>query len=145
MASVYYRATAIGGWATRLLPTSFGCQSLIPGISDTTIEYNTTPRGRSSVSGSRCQRGRSRQDRTEVEAWSTAALYYDTAGSNNPIQMAALRKLVSTSQIVFGTEFSFGRSANITEGLEECGIFSADELRSIDRENAFKILPKFKT
>jgi hypothetical protein len=59
--------------------------------------------------------------------------------------MAALRKLVSTSQIVFGTDFPFGRSANIAEGLEECGIFSADELRSIDRENAFKILPKFKT
>jgi hypothetical protein len=106
------------------------CQGLIPGISDTTIEYNTDT-ARTIIS--------------LIESGRAGECPNDTAGSNNPIQMAALKKLVSTSQIVFGTDFPFGRSANIAEGLEEWGIFSADELRSIDRENAFKILPKFKT
>jgi len=69
--------------------------------------------------------------------------YYDTAGSNNPIQMEALKRLVSTSQIVFGTDFPFGRSANIAEGLQTCG-FTAEELRTIDRENALRILPKYR-
>jgi len=44
--------------------------------------------------------------------------YYDTAGSTNPIQMTALRQLIGMSQIVFGTDFPFGRSANIAAGLE---------------------------
>jgi predicted TIM-barrel fold metal-dependent hydrolase len=70
--------------------------------------------------------------------------YYDVAGSNNPIQMVALMKLVSTSQIVFGTDFPFGSSSRIAEGLQTCGL-TAEELRSIDRENALRLLPKFRT
>jgi predicted TIM-barrel fold metal-dependent hydrolase len=69
--------------------------------------------------------------------------YYDTAGSTNPIQMTALRQLIGMSQIVFGTDFPFGRSANIAAGLEESGVFNAEELRAVDRGNALKLLPKF--
>src|SRR6202011_4573194 len=50
--------------------------------------------------------------------------YYDTALSTNPIQMQALKRLVSTSQIVFGTEFPFNTSSNIAAGLEESRIFT---------------------
>lgn len=70
--------------------------------------------------------------------------YYDTAGSTNPIQMEALKHLMGMSQIVFGTDFPFGSSSAIAAGLQECGVFSAEELRAIDHENAYRILPKYK-
>ena len=73
--------------------------------------------------------------------------YYDTAGSANPILMQGLSKLAGSSQIVFGSDFPFGGNnpiRGIVEGLQTCG-FSAAELRGIDRENAVRILPKYKT
>jgi len=57
--------------------------------------------------------------------------------------MTALRQLIGMSQIIFGTDFPFGRSANIAAGLEESGVFTAEELRAIDRGNALRLLPKF--
>jgi predicted TIM-barrel fold metal-dependent hydrolase len=152
------------------------CQSLIPGVSDITIEYNTDT-ARTIVSMIESGRASECPDiqfiyshaggtilalpgRFLGQAASAANLakkaepnsrlgqlrrfYYDTAGSNNPIQMEALKKLVSTSQIVFGTDFPFGGSARIAEGLQTCG-FTAEELRSIDRENALRVLPKYRT
>ena len=69
--------------------------------------------------------------------------YYDTAGSANPVQMVSLKMIVPTTQIVFGTDFPFGHSAAVAKGLETSG-FRAEELRGIDRENALRLLPKFK-
>jgi predicted TIM-barrel fold metal-dependent hydrolase len=69
--------------------------------------------------------------------------YYDTAGSANPVQMVSLKMIVPTTQIVFGTDFPFGNSAGTGRGLQTCG-FTADELRGIDRDNALRILPRFK-
>jgi predicted TIM-barrel fold metal-dependent hydrolase len=153
------------------------CQSLIPGVSDITVEYNTDT-ARTIISMIESGRALECPDLKFIYSHgggtilalpgrflggqaSAASLakpadpksrlgqlrrfYYDTAGSTNPIQMEALKRLVSTSQIVFGTDFPFGRSAGIAAGLQECGIFNADELRAIDRENAYKILPKYKS
>src|SRR5215469_5129905 len=69
--------------------------------------------------------------------------YYDTAGSANPVQMVSLKMIVPTTQIVFGTDFPFSNATGTARGLETCG-FTADELRGIDRENAVRILPKFR-
>jgi predicted TIM-barrel fold metal-dependent hydrolase len=71
--------------------------------------------------------------------------YYDTAGSSNPVEMQALKSLVGVSQIIFGSDFPFGNPpiVGIAQGLQTCG-FSESELRSIDRENALRILPRFK-
>ena len=69
--------------------------------------------------------------------------YYDTAGSANPVQMVSLKMMVPTTQIVFGTDFPFGHSAAVAQGLKTSG-FRAEELRGIDRENALRLLPKFK-
>jgi predicted TIM-barrel fold metal-dependent hydrolase len=71
--------------------------------------------------------------------------YYDTAGSTNPIQLTALRQLMGggVSQILFGTDFPFGHSANIAAGLEESGVFTPEEMKLVDRGNAIKLLPKF--
>src|ERR1035441_50237 len=59
--------------------------------------------------------------------------YYDTAQASNPAAMSALRKVVPISQIVFGTDYPFRTSLDHVKGLKECGIFSAQELRAIER------------
>ena len=54
-----------------------------------------------------------------------------------------LKSLVGVPQIVFGSDFPYSTLANHVDGLQKCG-FSAQELRAIDRENALRILPKYK-
>ena len=71
-----------------------------------------------------------------------ARFYYDTAQASNPAAMSALRKVVPVSQIVFGTDYPFRTSLEHVKGLKECGIFSAQELRAIERENPLKLLPR---
>ena len=57
-----------------------------------------------------------------------------------------MSKLAGASQIVFGSDYPFGGNApivGIVEGLKACG-FTPQELRGIDRENAVRILPKYR-
>ena len=153
------------------------CQSLVTGIGDTTIEYNTdTARTIISLIDS----GRALETPDIKYIWSHAGgtilalpgrflgqqatranlakqadpktrlgqlrrFYYDTAGSTNPIQLTALRQLMGggVSQILFGTDFPFGHSANIAAGIEESGVFTPEEMKLVDRGNAIKLLPKF--
>lgn len=68
--------------------------------------------------------------------------YYDTAGAANPVNMQALKTLVSTRQIVFGTDAPFFDGAPIVAGLRTSG-FTADEIRAIERDNALALLPRF--
>jgi len=151
------------------------CQSLVNGISDITVEYNTdTARtiisliesGRAletpdikyifshaggtilALTGRFLGREATRanlakQADPKSKLGQLRRFYYDTAGSTNPIQMTALRQLIGMSQILFGTDFPFGRSAAIAAGLEESGVFNAAELKLIDRGNAVKLLNKF--
>ena len=65
--------------------------------------------------------------------------YYDTAQASNPIAMASLVKMVDVSQIVFGTDYPYRTGIEHVTGLAP--LFSASELRAIDRENALRILP----
>ena len=58
--------------------------------------------------------------------------------------MSALRKVVPVSQIVFGTDYPFRTSIEHVMGLKECGVFNAQEVRAIERENALKFLPRHK-
>jgi predicted TIM-barrel fold metal-dependent hydrolase len=66
--------------------------------------------------------------------------YYDTAQVANPVTMAALTKLVPTSQILFGSDFPFRASIEHVKGLE--GVFGREDLAAIDRANALRILPR---
>jgi len=68
--------------------------------------------------------------------------YYDTAASTNPINIQSLKMLAGVSQIVFGTDYPFGNSANTATALQQVGL-DANELRAIDRDNVLKILPSF--
>jgi len=70
-------------------------------------------------------------------------MFYDTANASNPWALAPLLKLVSTSQILYGSDFPFRSPEENVKGLREIG-FSASELLAIDRENALRLLPRLK-
>jgi 6-methylsalicylate decarboxylase len=69
--------------------------------------------------------------------------HYDTAQGNHSGALAALMKIVTPSQVLFGTDFPF------RDGEEEIGGLAAfqfrpDDLRAIERGNALKLLPTLK-
>jgi predicted TIM-barrel fold metal-dependent hydrolase len=69
--------------------------------------------------------------------------HYDTAQGNHSGALAALMKVVTPSQVLFGTDFPF------RDGAEEIGGLSAfqfrpEELRAIERDNALKLIPTLK-
>lgn len=71
--------------------------------------------------------------------------YYDLAGAANPGAVASLLKLVTTQQILFGTDFPPGGTGlDVANALVKIGVFSESDLRAIDRENAARLLPRFK-
>jgi predicted TIM-barrel fold metal-dependent hydrolase len=71
--------------------------------------------------------------------------YYDTAFAPNPVLMSGLTRLLGgTSQLVFGSDYPFGNAAGTADGLKTLGFTDAD-LRGIDRENALRIVPKYRT
>ena len=69
--------------------------------------------------------------------------YYDTAQASNPAAMAALMKLVSVSQVVFGTDYPFRTSEDHVKGLRNCG-FSEADLKAIEVDNPLSLLPRLK-
>lgn len=68
--------------------------------------------------------------------------YYDVAQVAHPVPMAAMKALYPLSQIVFGTDYTFRTAAEISAGLDSCGL-SAKELRAIHRDNAARLFPQF--
>jgi predicted TIM-barrel fold metal-dependent hydrolase len=68
--------------------------------------------------------------------------YYDTAQIADPAAMAALTKVVPTTQILFGTDYPFRVSAEYIDNLQK--IFNAAELRQIESDNARVLLPRLK-
>ena len=69
--------------------------------------------------------------------------HYDTAQVSLVGTLAALAKLVPISQIVYGTDFPYRTAADHTKGVTE--VFSGDDLKKIDRENALRILPRLRS
>jgi predicted TIM-barrel fold metal-dependent hydrolase len=70
--------------------------------------------------------------------------YYDTAQASNPIAMDALKKVVGTSQILYGTDYWYRTTAETGRGLTTAKVFSAREIRMIERGNTERILPRYK-
>ena len=68
--------------------------------------------------------------------------HYDTAQASHVYAMSSLTRLVTSAQILFGTDFPFRNTKEHVEGLRECGCFSEAELRAIDYENAHRLLPR---
>ena len=71
--------------------------------------------------------------------------YYETANTENPVAMGALRKVVPISQIMFGSDFPYHESETVAKGLGVSQIFNAKELLAVERDNAAKILSRFKS
>jgi len=69
--------------------------------------------------------------------------YYEMAQGNTPGQIAALLKMVPMSQVLYGTDFPFRDGAEINAGIAAYG-FNPDDIRSIEREVAFKLIPRLK-
>jgi predicted TIM-barrel fold metal-dependent hydrolase len=71
-------------------------------------------------------------------------LFYETAGSARPEYFAPLMNLVTTDQVLFGTDYPWGgimMPKDIVEGLARLG-FSSDDLMKIERGNALKLFPQ---
>ena len=56
--------------------------------------------------------------------------------------MGALAKLVPVSQIVYGTDYPYRATADHTKGL--AAFFGQDDLKKVDRENALRLLPRWR-
>ena len=69
--------------------------------------------------------------------------HYDTAQGNHAGALAALMKIVTPSQVLYGTDFPFRDGAEEIEGLAAFR-FDPRDLRAIERENALKLLPTLK-
>jgi len=69
-------------------------------------------------------------------------LYFDTAQSANPYAMGPLTRLVSNTQICFGTDFPYRSIADNVSGLAECGLFSPAALEQVERTNASRLFPR---
>ncbi len=70
--------------------------------------------------------------------------HYEIAQGNTPGQLAALMKMVSPSQVMFGSDFPFVRGIEAAEGLTAYR-FSKSDQRAIERDNALRLLPGVKT
>ena len=69
--------------------------------------------------------------------------HYDTAQGNHSGALAALMKIVTPSQVLYGTDFPFRDGAEEIGGLTAFR-FEAKDLRAIERDNALKLLPALK-
>jgi predicted TIM-barrel fold metal-dependent hydrolase len=149
------------------------CYSLVEGVSEQAIEYGTdTTRAIASllVSGAAAKytdlrfifshaggtmpflihrfkglEGVSKQALPNGPVHELQKFYYDTAQAYDSAPMAALRKVVPISQILFGTDNPYSNVEDDVKGLQESEIFSAADLRAIGRDNALKLFPKYRT
>jgi predicted TIM-barrel fold metal-dependent hydrolase len=71
-------------------------------------------------------------------------LYYDTANAANPYALAPLMKLVSNSQILFGSDFPLRSPEENAQGLIDLKLFNDSELNAINRGNAELLIPRLK-
>ncbi len=67
--------------------------------------------------------------------------YYDTAWAYNAAPLAALTKLVPTSQILYGSDYPYRTGPDTVKGLVAYG-FSASDLTAIGRNNAVRLMPR---
>lgn len=75
-------------------------------------------------------------------AFEVKKFYYDTAQANHAGALAALLKIASVSQVMFGTDFPYRPGAEAVAGLTAYG-FTASELAAIDRGNALRLMPRW--
>ena len=70
--------------------------------------------------------------------------YYDTAQVPNRPALSALTGVVPVSRILFGTDFPWLTAEHHVKGITESGLFSEQDLKAIDSENALRLMPRYK-
>ena len=70
-------------------------------------------------------------------------LYFDIVSATNPPAMAALMKLTTAAQLLFGTDIPYMKAESSVSGLASLGL-SAAEIRAIECDNALRIMPTLK-
>jgi 6-methylsalicylate decarboxylase len=71
---------------------------------------------------------------------------YDLAGAANKGAVASLLQLVPPTQILYGTDFPpGGNSRDVLKTLAAIDMFSEADLRAVERDNAVKLFPRFRT
>ena len=70
--------------------------------------------------------------------------YYDTAQTFNAIPMAALKRTVPMSQILFGTDYPYRSSKENASGLVTANVFDRVELEAVKRGNAIRLFSRLK-
>ena len=69
--------------------------------------------------------------------------HYEVAQGNTPGQLAALMKLVTISQVLFGSDYPYRPGTEAVDGVRDYG-FSVADVEAIDRGNALAMLPGIK-
>jgi len=69
--------------------------------------------------------------------------YYDTASAGNNSAMAALMNLVSTSHIMFGSDYPFLPTVTAVKNMNRVKLPRAAQ-QAIDRNNALKLFPRLR-
>lgn len=69
--------------------------------------------------------------------------HYEVAQGNTPGQLAALLKLVTVSQVLFGSDYPYREAIEAVEGLADYK-FSEADAAVIDRGNALALMPTIK-
>jgi predicted TIM-barrel fold metal-dependent hydrolase len=70
-------------------------------------------------------------------------MYYDTAQVSNPAALAALRKVVPTSHLLYGTDYWYRTAQDTQANLLASGAFNPQDLRALERGNAERLFPRF--
>jgi predicted TIM-barrel fold metal-dependent hydrolase len=69
--------------------------------------------------------------------------YYDTANATHPAPMAALLKLIRSSQVVFGSDYPYVPIAAQAADLRKLGLAEVD-VQGIESGNAIRLMPRLK-
>ena len=69
-------------------------------------------------------------------------MYFDTAQATNGAVLGALKTVVSTSQILYGTDVGFQTAEVTTRQLRASRVFKLAELRAVERGNALRLFPR---
>ncbi len=71
-------------------------------------------------------------------------LYFDVVTATNPPGMAALLKLTTAAQLLFGTDTPYMRAESTVSGLAALGLSAAD-VKAIECDNALRLMPSLKS
>lgn len=84
---------------------------------------------------------------SEQEVFETLErLYYDVALSAHPLAVDALRRLVPTSQILFGSDWPFTPEIGVARALLQLASagLSESDAKAVSRENAERVFPRLR-